>query len=125
MNETLHPGTLTSHPSLLYLSPQSPLTQNRNRAPSARGPQCPTKDLMTQTATALLTPKKNEISNSRGNVFLYYPLTTGLNCPKLKFPQMNEAVTRRKGNQCSDPLNGGSFQKGAHETMMNFKEVLE
>ena len=80
---------------------------------------------MTQTATALLTPKENEISNSRGNVFLSYPLTKGLNCPQLRFPQMNEAVTRRKGNQCSDPLNGGSFQKGAHETLMNFKEVLE
>ena len=98
MNETLRPGTLTSHPSLLYLSPQSPLTQNRNRAPAGRGPQCPTKALMTQTATALLTPKGNKISNSRGNVFLSYPLTTGLNCPQLRFPQMNEAVTRSKGN---------------------------
>ena len=54
-----------------------------------------------------------------------YLETEVTNCSKLKSPQMNETVARRKGSKCSDPLNGGSSWKGAPETKMNYMEPLK
>lgn len=116
MKETTVPRYTHLTPRPLLPVPQAPNNQSRNIAAAGGGSGRPTKGLMTQTASASLSPKGNETSNLVQNIFPPYP--QGLHCPKIKSHKMNKTVSRRKGSQCSDCLNGGSFWKGARETMM-------